>query len=134
MLSFLKRDRFRQFVPKSYCVPTRTFLGVPDRSSFLTVPERFMSVSERFRPFYDVLLHLWTFFYCLPEDPVFSTSRQKARLEKKLLPHKAFIGSISFGKSFFSSRALCPGVLKTGSSGIFIIRIPVERLKKATND
>jgi hypothetical protein len=53
----------------------------------------------------------------LPEDPVFSTSGQSARLEKKLLPHKAFIGSISFGKSFFSSRALCPGVLKTGSSG-----------------
>jgi hypothetical protein len=55
----------------------------------------------------------------LPEDPVFSTSRQKARLEKKLLPDKAFIGSISFGKSFFSSRALCPEVLKTGSSGIY---------------
>jgi hypothetical protein len=32
----------------------------------------------------------------------------------KLLPHNAFIGSISFGESFFSSRALCPGVLKRG--------------------
>jgi hypothetical protein len=31
------RDRFRLFVPKRYCVPTRSFLGVPDRSPFLTV-------------------------------------------------------------------------------------------------
>jgi hypothetical protein len=55
----------------------------------------------------------------IPEDPVFSTSGQSARLEKKLLPQRAFISSISFEKSFFSSRALCPGVLKTGSSGMF---------------
>jgi hypothetical protein len=59
-------------------------------------------------------------FFKIPEDPVFSTSGQSARLEKKLLPHKAFISSISFGKSFFSSGALCPGVLKTGFSGIIL--------------
>ena len=57
------------------------------------------------------------YFLFLPEDPVFSTPGQSARLKKKLLPHKAFISSISFWKSFFTSRALCPGLLKTGSSG-----------------
>jgi hypothetical protein len=35
-----ERDRFRLFVSKRYCVPTRSFLGVPDRSPFLTVSER----------------------------------------------------------------------------------------------
>ena len=45
-LSFLKRDherlnvnreRFPLFVPKRYCVTTRTFLDVLDRSTSLTV-------------------------------------------------------------------------------------------------
>ena len=49
--SFLERgrDRFRLFVPKRYCVPTRSFLTVPDRSSFLTVPDRssFLTVPDR---------------------------------------------------------------------------------------
>jgi len=80
-LSFLKRERerFPLFVPKRYCVTTRTFLDVLDRSTsltvhrswplpwpFLTVPDRswpfltvldrswaFLTVSERFRPFYE---------------------------------------------------------------------------------
>ena len=35
ILSFLRREpeRFPLFVPRHYCVPTRTFLGVPDRSA-----------------------------------------------------------------------------------------------------
>ncbi len=38
-LSFLKRERerFPLFVPKRYCVTTRKFLGVLDRSTYLTV-------------------------------------------------------------------------------------------------
>ena len=45
IISFLKRERDRigLFVPKRYCVPTRTFLAV-------------------FRSVHDVLLRLWAFF------------------------------------------------------------------------
>ncbi len=53
--SFLKRERerFPLFVPKSYCVTTRTFLSVHGRSTSLTVhrswslPWPFLSVPER---------------------------------------------------------------------------------------
>ena len=52
-------DRFRPFI-------------VPDRSPFITVPERFRPFHERLRPFYerfrsfhDILLRLWSFFYRL---------------------------------------------------------------------
>jgi hypothetical protein len=41
-LSFLKRERFPLFVRWRYCVPTRTFIGVPDHSALqsFTVPDR----------------------------------------------------------------------------------------------
>jgi hypothetical protein len=47
-----ERNRFRLFVPKRYCIPTRTFLGVSDR---------FMAVSEPFRSFYDRFRSFVTF-------------------------------------------------------------------------
>ncbi len=49
-LSYLKRERerFPLFVPKSYCVTTRKFLGILDRSTFLNVT---MTVPDRSRPF-----------------------------------------------------------------------------------
>jgi hypothetical protein len=54
VLSFLKREgeHFRLFVQRRYCVPTRTFLGVPDGSALqpFTVPghlhERSMNVFD----------------------------------------------------------------------------------------
>jgi hypothetical protein len=55
----------------------------------------------------------------ITEDPVFSTLGQSAQLEKKLLPHKTFIGSISFGKSFFRVSHFVPKYYKTGSSVIY---------------
>ena len=59
ILSFLRREResFPLFVSRRYSVPSRTFLGVPDRSALqtFTVPdhlhERSMSVSEAFVTF-----------------------------------------------------------------------------------
>ena len=39
------------------------------------------------------------------------------RLEKKTLPHKAFIGSISCGQKLFYDSRILLRVLKTGSSG-----------------
>jgi hypothetical protein len=67
IFSFLKRERerFPLFVPKRYCVPTRKFLGVSVRSTFLTVCmnvfDRFMSVYEHFRPFYERFRSFRTF-------------------------------------------------------------------------
>ncbi len=61
VLSILKRERecFLLFVPRRYCVPTRTFLGVPNRSPFLivcmTVSERSMSVFDSFMSVFDSL-------------------------------------------------------------------------------
>ena len=40
-------------------------------------------------------------------ENLFLLNQGKVR-QKKLLPHKTLIGSILCGKSFFSSRALCP--------------------------
>ena len=66
------RERFPLFVPKRYCVTTRTFLDVLDRSTSLTVqrpwpftvPDRswpFLSVCDRFRPFYERFRSFVTF-------------------------------------------------------------------------
>jgi hypothetical protein len=59
------------------------------------------------------------FYFLLPEDPVFKNPGQSARLEKKLLPNEIEPIKALCGKSFYPSRALCPEVLKTGSSGTF---------------
>jgi hypothetical protein len=53
----------------------------------------------------------------VPEDPVFSTPGQSARLGKKLFLNEIEPIKALCGKSFFSGRTLCLGVLKTGSSG-----------------
>ena len=65
------RDRFRLFVPMRYCVPTRSFLGVPDRSPSLTVHRSwpftvsdrspFLSVHDRFWAFMTVPDRFWPF-------------------------------------------------------------------------
>ena len=39
------------YFPKRHCVPTRTFLGLPDRSPFQSVSESFRSFNDRFRSF-----------------------------------------------------------------------------------
>jgi hypothetical protein len=57
-------------------------------------------------------------FFVIPEDPVFNTPGQSARHEKKLLANEIEPIKALCGKSFFSSRALCPEVLKTRSSGM----------------
>jgi hypothetical protein len=53
----------------------------------------------------------------IPEDPIFSIPGQSSRLEKKLFQNEIEPIKALCGKSFFSSRALCPEVLNTGSSG-----------------
>ena len=76
-LSFLKRERerFPLFVPKRCCVPTRTFLGVPDRSAStvldrlherlhdrsMTVPERSTTVSDRFMSVFELFMNYFKF-------------------------------------------------------------------------
>jgi hypothetical protein len=48
------RNEIKVFVPKRYCIPARTFLGVPGRSALqpITVPDHLHERSiERFRSF-----------------------------------------------------------------------------------
>jgi hypothetical protein len=49
ILSFLKRERLPLYVPKRYCVPARTFLGVPDRlhNRFWTVIKCLKTLMKR---------------------------------------------------------------------------------------
>jgi hypothetical protein len=53
----------------------------------------------------------------LPEDPVLSTPRQNPRLEKNFFLYEIESKEALSGNIFFPSNGLCPGVLKTGSSG-----------------
>jgi hypothetical protein len=76
------RDRFRLFVSKRYCVPTRSFLGVPDRSPFLTVHRSwpFLTVPDRSWPFTD-LDRFWAFLVEYSQKKIFLTFCYLIRVE-----------------------------------------------------
>jgi hypothetical protein len=99
------RDRFRLFVPKSYCVPIRSFLGVPDRSPFMTVPDR-----------------SWPF--TVPDSSPFMTVHRSW----------SFLTVPERSMSAFDRLMTFFCVYERFLPLIFIIRIPVERLKQVTND
>ena len=80
ILSFLKRERDFSDVSDRLSCTVWTFLTIQrhNRSPFLTVPDRSWRFHERFWPFCDVLLRIWTFFYrlklLLPLESVLPTS------------------------------------------------------------
>ena len=57
----VKRERFLLFVPMRYCVPTRTFLGVLDRSTLQ--PDQTWTLHDHSWTFRAILDRLWPFKY-----------------------------------------------------------------------
>ena len=79
------RERFPLFVPKRYCVTTRTFLDVLDRSTSLTVhrswplPWPFLTVPDRSWPFLTVPDRSWPFLTVLDRSWAFLTVSERFR-------------------------------------------------------